>query len=331
MKWKHKRWIAVWLILACAALLVTGTYAAYTKVEYVKRVVASKNVTETILFSSNYLFLRNEGTTEYPLRMIPVGTESNASVTVTICNYLQNDLSKINEDTITYEFRAKLADLNGNAIKATTSVSYIDKDGKEDTITGSNLAKKIVINGSAFDSGSITYRTTGTLTGETAQTDFYTITCSQEDVPILNAISIQIEAIPDGNSGQKLIGQLRLGSGFQHTTPWKGDFTGLPSGSTAKHDAFNYVISGTMEQTMRLKWDASKVTLGKWSREQFGEDLTVKEDGTWKYIDITVGAVGTPTSYTLQFYRVNGIPVNETNADVRDYVDFQSPDTANAG
>ena len=86
MKWKHKRWIAIWLILACAALLVTGTYAAYTKVEYVKRVVASKNVTETILFSSNYLFLRNEGTTEYPLRMIPVGTESNASVTVTICN-----------------------------------------------------------------------------------------------------------------------------------------------------------------------------------------------------------------------------------------------------
>ena len=331
MKWKHKRWIAVWLILACAALLVTGTYAAYTKVEYVKRVVASKNVTETILFSSNYLFLRNEGTTEYPLRMIPVGTESNASVTVTVCNYLQNDLSKINEETIHYKLIAKLADLNGNAIEATTSVSYIDKDGKEDTITGSNLAQKIEINGSAFDSGSITYQTTGTLTGETAQTDFYTITCSQEDVPILNAISIQIEAIPDGNSGQKLIGQLRLGSGFQHTTPWNGDFTGLPSGSTAKHDAFNYVISGTMEQTMRLKWDASKVTLGKWSREQFGEDLTVKEDGTWKYIDITVGAVGTPTSYTLQFYRVNGIPVNETNADVRDYVDFQSPDTANAG
>lgn len=330
MKWKHKRWIAVWLILACAALLVTGTYAAYTKVEYVKRVVASKNVTETILFSSNYLFLRNTDTTEYPLRMIPVGTESNASVTVTVCNYLQNDLSKINEDTITYEFRAKLADLNGNAIKATTSVSYIDKDGKEGTITGSDLALKIKINGTAFDSN-ITYEATGTLAGETAQTDFYTITCSQEDVPILNAISIQIEAIPDGNSGQKLIGQLRLGSGFQHTTPWKGDFTGLPSGSTAKHDAFNYVISGTMEQTMRLKWDASKVTLGKWSREQFGEDLTVKEDGTWKYIDITVGAVGTPTSYTLQFYRVNGIPVNETDADVRDYVDFQSPDTANAG
>lgn len=332
MKWKHKSWVTIWLILVCAALLVTGTYAAYTKVEYVKRVVASKNRTETVLFSSNYLSQRESSSQTYPTRMIPVGTQSDASVTVTVCNYPQSDLTRVNEETITYTLTASLVDINDNPITAETIITYQDAEGNQATITGEELAGKIKINDTDFDSTDITYSAEGTLTGGTAQSQFYKITCGKDDIPILSAISIRMEAVPhDNNIGMKLMGQLRLGTNYQQRTSWTGTFSGLPNADnevTTDHDAFNYEISGTMEQTMRLSWNPDYVTLGRWSLEQFPRaqviDVTENDVVVKKYIDITVGAEGTPTSYTLQFYRVGGIPLEgETVGDVKGYVSFE--------
>ena len=326
MKWKHKSWVTIWLILVCAALVVTGTYAAYTKVEYVKRVVASKNQTETVLFSSNYLSLRSGE--DYPIRIIPVGTQSDASVTVTVCNYPQSDLTRVNEETITYTLTASLVDINDKPIEAETVISYQAADGTPATITGAELAGKIKINETAFDSSGIDYSATGTLTGGTAESHFYKITCGKADIPILSAISIRMAAVPDQSIGVQLRGQLRLGTNYQQKTSWTGAFSGLPNADsepTTAHDAFNYEISGTLEQTMRLSWNPNRVTLGKWSRRELGipEDSEPKTEGNMVYYDIKVGATGAPTSYTLQFYRVGGIPADETAGDVRDYVSFK--------
>lgn len=321
MKWKHKSWITIWLIAVCAALLVIGTYAAYTTVEYVKRVVAAKDGSETELFSSNYLY-RRDTVGEYPLRMIPVGTQNDASVTVTVCNYLQSDLTKANEADITYTLTATLVDADGNTMDLGKEFSY--KNGETDaTITGAALAGEIKINGIDFTRG--TYTSSRTLTGGETHADLYTITCPQAYIPILSEVGIQMCAESDRVS-KKLVAQLRLGAGNQQPTPWQGSFDDIASlsddESTTAYHAFNYTISGTMEQTLRLSWDASKVTLDRWFWEDFGSPK--KEDGNngWKYIDINVGREGQPTSYTLQFYRVGGIPKDETAADVRGYVAY---------
>lgn len=326
MKWKHKSWVTIWLILVCAALLVTGTYAAYTKVEYVKRVVASKNQTETVLFSSNYLSQRESSSQTYPTRMIPVGTQSDASVTVTVCNYPQSDLTRVNEETITYTLTASLVDINDNPITAETIITYQDAEGNQATITGEELAEKIKINDTPFNSTNITYSAEGTLTGGTAQSQFYKITCGKDDIPILSAISIRMQAVPhDNNIGMKLMGQLRLGTNYQQKTTWTGTFSGLTE-PTTDHDAFNYEISGTMEQTMRLSWNPARVTLGRWSRMELSipeDNSKLQTEGDMVYYDIEVGATDAPTSYTLQFYRVGGIPADETAAVVRGYVSFE--------
>lgn len=325
MKWKHKSWITVWLILVCAALLVTGTYAAYTKVEYVKRVVASKDGSETVLFSSNYLYRRDKESAEYPLRMIPVGTQSAASVTVTVCNYLQSDLTKANEEDILYTLTATLVDVDGKSILEKT-FSYQDENGTQ-TISGLELAKQIQINDIGFNGGVYTSR--GTLTGGAADADLYTITCPQEYISILSEVGIQMCAQSDGIS-KKLVAQLWLGSGNQQPTQWQGRFDDITSlvdnAPTTAYHAFNYTISGTMEQTLRLSWDPKKITLGKWSREELGiaDNVEPTSDTTtgMVYYDIQVGGEGQPTSYTLQFYRVGGIPENETAGDVRGYVSY---------
>lgn len=326
MKWKNKSWITIWLILVCAALLVTGTYAAYTNVEYIKRVVSTKDSTQNVYFTSNFLLQREKGSQEYPLRVIPAGREKDVSITVSVCNYLQNDITKINQETISYTLTAQLVDLNNTEIHSDTVISYQNADGTSGTVTGSDLASYIHLNESTFDANG-RYSANGALTGMTPSEHYYKITCPKEYISMLNSVAIQIKAVPDSSSQVdiQLMGQLRITTNVQQTTSWEGGFTGLgndPSASTTGLDAFNYTMSGTIQQKVRLKWNADKVTLGLWSRKLFGTNVTVNSvpDTTYEYIDIDVGGPGQPTNYNLQFYRVNGIPENETVADVKGYV-----------
>lgn len=42
MKGKHFSWISVWLIVVCVLLVVSGSYAAYSSVQYIKASVLQK-------------------------------------------------------------------------------------------------------------------------------------------------------------------------------------------------------------------------------------------------------------------------------------------------
>ena len=310
MKQKKTRWVALWLIVAGVALLITGTYAAYTRAEYVKRVVASRNESTGFLFSSNYLYLREASLSEFPLRMIPVSTQSDVGVTITVCNYLQSDLTRVNEETVSYTFTARLVDASGNPLS-------------EDRL--SEYAGIISISGTASN-GNGTYTASGTLVGGTATTHFYEISCSKDYADRLNDISIQVEVVPDGNSHVKLVALLRLSSGFQSDTPWNGRFAEVTSDSqnTTDIDAFNYIISGTKKTTVRIRWNTECVTLSPWSLNLFDSADLKTGDG---YVEISVGEDS--TSYTLQFYRVNGIPKDETGGVVNGYVSLEEIQTTN--
>ena len=296
---KTKRSISIWVLCVSAILLITGVFAAYTRGDYVKRVVASKNETANIFFSSNYLYPREMSSAEAPLRMISVSSESDISVTVTVCNYNQDDLTKVNEESITYTLTAAL----------------VDADGK--SVTDSELLSSLRISSNSFSAGG-TYSKNSTLTGGAASADFYEITCGKEYASRLENIFILIQATPKSGS-QKLVARLNLGSGAMRTTPWSGKFAEVTDDNqdTTNLDGFNYVISGTESATVSLKWNPEKVTLSKWSTEQFDAEDIEKGDS---YIRIKVGEKG--TSYTLQFYRVNGIPAGEKGSDVRGYVTF---------
>lgn len=301
MKQKNVRWIAMWLILASVALLITGTLAAYTRAEYVKRVAASRNESTGFRFSSNYLYLREASSSEFPLRMIPVFTKG---ITITVCNYLQSDLTRVNDETIEYTFTAQLVDANGQTLS----------DEKLSEYNG-----VISISGTALD-GQGRYTATAALNGGSATTHFYEITYNKDYVDRLKDICIQIAAVPTGSSQGKLVALLSLHSGSQRDTPWSGKFAEITNDSqdTTDLDAFNYVISGTAKTNVRISWKPECVTLSPWSLNLFDEaDLKTGDN----YIDISVGEAG--TSYTLQFYRVNGIPKNETGAMVNGYVSFE--------
>lgn len=319
MKWKTTRRIALWLILASIALLITGTLAAYTRVEYVKRVVSSKNEARNFLFSSNYLYLRDSSSSQFPLRMISVSPQADVAVTVTVCNYLQSDLTRVNEETIEYNFTARLVDADGSPLSANKVLSYQEEGGEPISITGQELIESLSISNTVSDNSGV-YTASRTLAGGSATTHFFEITCKKEYAVFLNDVFIQMEAVPIGSDQEKLVALLILGSGTQNGTPWSGKFVEVTSDSqsTTNLDAFNYVISGTENTTVQIRWDPDRVTLSQWSMELFDEDDIENTDNN--SIKVRVGEAG--TSYTLQFYRVNGIPDDETGADVRGYVTF---------
>lgn len=278
------------LSLLCVAVLAAGTYAAYTTHDSVKRVVSTQANQTELRFSSNYLSpcSSTTGSDGYAQRIISVGSSAEVSFGVTVCNYPQDDLSQVNEASITYTLSASLVDQNGASISV---------DGV--TVNGTALSRSF----------------NDTLPGGQATQHLYVVRIPASAISALSNAYLQLVAAPtDGTAtgGMQLAGRLKIVPSAGQAAGWTGRFTDSLSDPT-QLDAFNYEISGSAQGTVTLTWDSTKVTLGQWSQALLGV-------GNTSPVSFSVGGADQPTSYRLQFYRVDGIPEGETEADVMKYV-----------
>ncbi len=298
---KHSRKLLILLLcLVCIGVLASGTYAAYTKSVHHKWVVAAQETPSDLRFSSNYLESCDRNSLAYATRLISAGSEA-VTIGVTVCNYPQNDLSRVNEATINYALQTSLVNEDG------TSASVAD-------VT-------IQINGSNFGTSLF-----GTLEGGKASQNLYLITLTAADIAKLGNVYLQIVAMPDESSAaatenKTLAGRLKILPASAQAVGWTGAFTDVPS-DTAVLDAFNYELSGTAQGTVTLSWKADKVQLGKWSQELLGGTTSGNS------VSFAVGGADQPTKYRLQFYRVGGIPAGETSGVVSSYVSCTFTETA---
>lgn len=307
---KRKGLWALWLSLVCGLLLITGTYAAYSSIRNAKSVTVAKTATSEIRFSSNYLYLRESSDSLMPLKMISVSSQGDVSAAVTVCNYPQSDLKKVHEEDITYTLSARLRDTAGEAL------------------TGDALAQAVAalkINGQAFAADGSLSMTGQTLTGGKASQNVYAVTCAKKNIALLNTLTVEMQAVPASCPncaiGSHLLkARLWLSASGSADGSWSGQFQDdRKSNSDSKNlDGFNYEIYGTAQATMVLSWNPEKVALSAWSRDE----LPVAS-ATDSSLTLNLGGDGKPTSYRLQFYRVNGIPENETWEDVLKYVTFR--------
>ena len=307
---KRKGLWALWLSLVCGLLLITGTYAAYSSIRNAKSVTVAKTATSEIRFSSNYLYLRESSDSLMPLKMISVSSQGNVSAAVTVCNYPQSDLKKVHEEDITYTLSARLRDTAG------------------EELTGDALAQAVAalkINSQAFGADGSLSLTSQTLPGGIASQNVYAVTCAKENIALLNTLTVEMQAVPAScpncTIGSHLLkARLWLSASGSADGSWSGQFQDdRKSNSDSRElDGFNYEIYGTAQATMVLSWDPEKVSLSAWSRDE----LPVAS-ATDSSLTLSLGGEGNPTSYRLQFYRVNGIPENETWEDVLKYVTFR--------
>lgn len=278
------------LSLVCIGVLAGGTYAAYTKSAHHKWVIAAQETPSDLRFSSNYLASCPRENLSYVTRLVSAGGDT-VTVGVTVCNYPQNDLSRVNDSPITYTLQTQL----------------VKEDGSDASVEGLTIQ----INDSAFGTF-----LSGTLTGGVASQNLYRITLSAADLEKLENVYLQIAAIPDDPSAaatenQALAARLRILPAAAQATPWAGSFADTVACTSL--DAFNYEIQGSAQGKVTLRWDSNKVALSPWSR------ALLNADGD-NPITFSVGGADQPTGYRLQFYRTCPIPADETWSSVNAYV-----------
>lgn len=280
---RHSHKLRILLLsLVCIGVLAGGTYAAYTKSAHHKWVVAAQETPSDLRFSSNYLASCPRENLSYVPRLVSAGGDT-VTVGVTVCNYPQSDLSRVNDSDITYTLQTQL----------------VKEDGSVASVEGLTIR----INDSDFGTS-----LSGTLKGGVASQNLYRITLSAADLGKLENVYLQIAAVPEDASAaatgnQALAGRLRILPAAALATPWAGRFA--DNAACKSLDAFNYEIQGSAQGKVTLSWDSSKVDLSPWSRA-----LLTADGGN--PITFSVGGADQPTNYRLQFYRTCPIPADET-------------------
>lgn len=296
-KWMKYNWAMVCMIVAVLLLIVSGSLAAYTNFNRIKRVVSTDGSKYESRFSSNHLSLVNVTESNYiTKRITPSEIKEGDNVsgyqfTVQICNYLFGNPSIYNFDNITYTLKIKLiagdgASLPGEVEQIKIGDQYVAQNGILE-IAGQSL------------------------TGGAANMNSYIF-----NVPaaLKDKVKFQIVAEPDetcqnATNGQKLAGVISL-SELALTENWTGKFIDDQNINAEQYDAFNYEITGNGEGTVTLIWP-SYLQISPWFLEDvqavLGEDnnsCSFLVGGEVK--DDKGNMIMRPTAYQFQFFRKPG-------------------------
>lgn len=274
-KWiKQYRVAAGIFSIGMLILIVSGSFAAYTSFNSVKRVVSTDRRSDT-MFGSNYLTLLNLTDNNYSIRRITLSEEDDKNTfTVKVCNYAWGDESLYNTKDITYTVQANLIAMDGG--KLPESIAQIKINDTEFNANGElELSKQGLEAGKAREN---TYR-------------------FELPAELKNKIEIQIVVKPtieseEAVNSQKLAAVISFAD-YESVKSWTGHFLdSQANGRTpADYDAFNYEISGNGAGTVTMTWPES-LQLSKWSTD--GKQVT----GSYSFkVD------GATTAVQFQFYR----------------------------
>ena len=282
-KWiKQYRVAAGIFSIGMLILIVSGSFAAYTSFNSVKRVVSTERRSDT-MFGSNYLTLLNLTDNNYSIRRITLSEEEDKNTfTVKVCNYAWGDESLYNTKDIMYTVQANLIAMDGGKLP--------------ESITN------IRINHIPFNANGECMLTLQDLKAGKARENTYRFELPAE---LKNKIEIQIVVEPVSESAeavnsQKLAAVISFAD-YESVKSWTGHFLdSQANGRTpADYDAFNYEISGNGAGTVTMTWPES-LQLSKWTTN--GKQVT----GPYSFeVD------GATTAVQFQFYRN---PENEINA-----------------
>lgn len=277
MKGKKYNWITLWLLVACIALLTTGTFAAFTTVDYIKRVVSTTKG-ERPRFSSNYLYLVDGKSNAFSARRVtptPVG-EDGYTFTVEIYNFLYGSKSEVNAKEIQYQLKVTLKDGSGNSL--TTGYDGVTIDGQP-------------------PSGGVYTGATQVMPAGTPTTNSYVfyVPKSLADHIVFEAVAEPVGGYYSATGGQKLAANIKLSS-YSKVSNWTGKFIDTTTDRSVNgYDGFNYEINGNGAGTVTLTWNSEILQISPW----FKDDVSATgSDGSLTFVVNSE----TQSAYQLQFY-----------------------------
>lgn len=355
-------WTILWLIIASVTLVTIYAFAAYTKTNRAKSVVARYGTVNS-RFSSNYLEAVSR---EKPIFV--TGTDGKYGDTITIGNYSQTNPTFHFDTVINYAISMKLGYMNG------TQFTYLDSTTSSDdfdigeryitaTIVNQKEQSKTVRLGYVAES---TYKYEDeillgdddkywlALPGTASVTDTISLEFSHDqkdslfaETPVYDKkLYVEITAAPyplgSYTELSTITAQICLSKSTKvESITWTGNFNEAGSDTSvgeaphtlsASLDGFNYVIQGMGSGWTELKWKSDYLE----ANEQFlidelhiaPENLPTESNG-WKSIKFYVDSNDT-NRYDIQFYR-SGTKAEsdyDTWEEINSYIEFIFPSTA---
>lgn len=335
LKMVKEHWTRVWLI---AAFLLSGgiyvTYAVYTEVSSVKRVVSTQ-AAPVEMFSSNCM------RPDISSRRL-----SSAEYSVTVCNFDQDKPTIYNPSTIKYTLHAELQVKQGDRYTNMAAFlealdqsddaqlaiynSYITKAGKysifktEDDATGTMAGEEHVLNAANNFSAELA---SDSLAAQHSSVDKYKVKIDPDSISTANTdIYVHVWAVPSEPVNLSTIETRLYGaSAATDTATWTGSFIETDCASV-DYDFYNYVITGSGEGTVDILWDSSKFCINEFffntalskntfvggnaptviagSDAQYGSEKYEGKYVGWNKITLSVGSGShSKNRYELQLYK----------------------------
>lgn len=305
-----KHWTLVWLI--CVMLLSVSfiSFAAYTGLKSVKRVVTTRKSTSNLeLFSSNCM------KSSFSTKMI-----TSNQYSVSICNYDQSDPLTVNTSNIDYTFTVELAVRIGDEYKLLSELQT--EDPAEYQACLSRLAGKSYTVRKTEDDGTSVTGTTYTLnennisqvfTGEhlakdKTSTDRFQVAF---DISELQSSTpnfyVYVTADKLGDSTSFLQCYLFASPSTSEASAWKGELL-----ETGDYSFYNYIVSGSGVGTVRVFWNPQYFELNPFFQSTLPAGSSVTDGGTysdpgnpydgWRMLTIKVDST-VINRYELQLYK----------------------------
>ena len=359
-KFLKRYWIVLWIAAVSTVLLSFIAFAAYTKTNRAKSVVA-KYGTVNSRFSSNYL---EEVSREKSVYV--TSTDDKYGDTVLISNYAQTNPTFHYDTVINYKLEMTLGYMNGNTfvpIDGDTSADdfvlgerYITatitgNNGYTNTIKfGYNAGNAITYSDTVFKDNNGNYLLS--LPGTTSVSDLVALEFSANQKTSLFAetpefdkkLYLEMTATPDPLQNytglMPISAQICLSKSAKvESITWTGNFNeagsdvsvgASPHNISSPLDGFNYVIQGMGSGWAELKWKPGYVEIS----EQFlieeleitPENLPVESDG-YKTVRFQVDSNTKKNRYDVQIYRSGLQPdtAYSTWEQMNEYVEFTFP------
>lgn len=337
LKTLRKHWTRVWLIVI---LLMSGgiyvTYAVYTEVSSVKRVVSTQ-AAPVEMFSSNCM------RPDISSRRL-----SSAEYSVTVCNFDQDKPTIYNPSTISYTLHAELQIKQGdnytnlatylntldrsNAEQLAIYNDYITKATKysiyktEDDATGTVTESENSF--TADNSFSVTLAA-DSLAAQHSSVDKYKVKIDPASINATNTdIYVHVWAVPTEPANLSTIATRLYGTAISESAAtWSGSFN-EQNCDTVDYDFYNYIITGSGAGTVDIIWDSSKFNINEFffntalSGNSFYNDNNTPSEilssdakyGSGKYdgkyvgwskvtLNVGTGANSNKNRYELQLYK----------------------------
>lgn len=305
-----KHWTLVWLI--CVMLLSVSfiSFAAYTGLKSVKRVVTTRKAVSALeLFSSNCM------KSSFSTKMI-----TSNQYSVSICNYDQSDPLTVNTSNIDYTFTVELAVRIGDDYKLLSELQTENPSAYQECIT--RLSGKSYTVRKTEDDGTVVTGTTYTLdennlkqvfTGEhlakdRTSTDRFQVAF---DISELQSSTpnfyVYVTADKLGDSTSFLQCYLFASPSTSEASAWKGELL-----ETGDYSFYNYIVSGSGVGTVRIFWNPQYFELNPFFQSTLPAGSNVTDNGIyadsgspyygWRMMTIVVNST-VQNRYELQLYK----------------------------